>query len=94
MDLEETFDKFEEEYLQFNRIEKPLHRRPDLCAFLLLDRLVPGTGDMVSDVTHDEIWLDVDCDQLADVATEEDIMTLVRCGVMYDDKAEALSMFV
>lgn len=94
LDLKAVFNKFKNEFLVFERIENPPHRRPDLCAFLLLDRLVPGTTDMVSSAEHDEIWLDTDCDELAAVATEDDILFLVRCGVRYDDDIESLAMFV
>lgn len=35
------------EYLKFDRVEPKLSRRPDLHAFLLLDRLVPGIRDII-----------------------------------------------
>ena len=86
VDLEATFEKFaEDEYIKFERVENPPTARADLCAFLLLDRLVPGRGDMVSSAEHDEIWLNVDTERLAEVATEADILTLVRCGVRFSD---------
>lgn len=94
INVEELFDKYDEEYLEFERIEDPLHPRPDVCAFLLLHRLLPKNRDMVSAAEHDKIWLDVDPEALAEVATEEDIRTLVRCGVMYELKYDSLSMFV
>jgi hypothetical protein len=34
-------------------------KRPDLHAFLLLDRLVPGDHDMITAATHDEFFLGV-----------------------------------
>lgn len=83
-----------EEYLRFERIKKPLHRRPDLCAFLMLDRLVPGKTDMVSCAEHDEIWLSVEPESLAKVATKEQIIDLVRCGLRYSEDTETLCMFV
>jgi len=94
MDLKEVFDKFEDEYIKFDRVTDRLSERPDLHAFLLLDRLLPGKkGNMVAAAQHDKIWLDTDCERLAEVATEADILTLVRCGVMYDDDYESLAMF-
>lgn len=90
--LEATFKKYNEDYLKFESIEKPLHRRRDIAAYLLLDKLVPnGEYSMVSGASHDEIWLDVDPDKLAHAATEEDILYLVRCGIRYSD--ECLGMF-
>lgn len=95
IDLESVFEKFEDEFLKFNAVENRLHRRKDVCAFILLDKLVPGEGrDIVVSAEHDEIWLDADPERLAEVATEEDILTLVRCGVRYDSTTDSLAMFV
>ncbi len=95
IDLSATFEKFDDVgSTKFKDIAEPLHLRPDLCAFLLLDKLLPNPGrDMVSGAEHDQIFLDADLDKLAEVATEEDILTLCRCGVFYDDDVESLSMF-
>lgn len=93
LDLEVIFDKYEDEHLKFESIQNPLHPRPDICAFLLLHNLVPSGKDIVSAAGHDEIWLDVSPESVAQVATEEDILTLIRCGVMLSDD-ESFSMFV
>ena len=94
IDLILTFEKFDNEYLEFERVENKLHSRPDLCAFLLLDKLLPKAGrDMVCAAEHDEFFLDVDCKKLAEVATENDILTLRRCGVRYDSSVDSLAMF-
>jgi hypothetical protein len=92
LNLEEIFERYEDEFLRFDRVEEKLHSRRDLCAFLLLDKLMPGTKVMVSAAGHDEIWLDIDCDELAAVAEEKDILTLIRCGVRNDEGY--LAMFV
>lgn len=98
IDLEEMIamlnDDAGEEYIKFDRVEKPLHLRPDICAFLLLDKLVPGTTDMVTAAEHDEIWLDIDLSKLAEAAAPADILTLIRCGVRYDENNDSLAMFV
>jgi hypothetical protein len=93
-ELAEVFERHEEEFLKFNRIEQPRSRRPDLHAFLLLDALVPGATDMVSAAEHDEIWLDVDTEALAAVVTEEQVRDLVRCGVRWDAEFDCLALFV
>jgi hypothetical protein len=95
IDLKETFDKFNDEYLRFERVEGKLNQRPDVCAFILLDRLLPREGrDMVASAEHDEIFLSPNGKELAAVATEEDILTLVRCGVRYSAQYDSLCMFV
>ena len=68
----------------------PTYRR-DLRAFTLLDKLVPGMMDIVSAAEHDIIYLDTSVEELAKVASEEDIAILAQCGVMCDD--DGLSMF-
>lgn len=91
MDLLAMFNKFEDEYLKFERISEPRHVRPDIAAFVLLHSLVPGASDIVAAAEHDQIWLDTDPEELAKVATEADVLELVRCGVMFD--GDGLSMF-
>lgn len=92
LNLEEVFAKHDGEFLKFDRVANPASKRPDLCAFLLLDQLLPGNTDIVSSASHDEIWLSVDCEELAKVAAAYQIITLIRCGVRYD--SDGLCMFV
>lgn len=94
-ELAALFEKHENEYLEFKPMPpQRLCERRDLCAFILLHQLVPGTNDMVSAGEHDQIWLDVSAEALAAVAMEDDVLTLIRCGVMYDEETDSLSMFV
>jgi len=94
IDVEATFEKYEDEFLKFDRVQNKLHSRRDICAFLLIDKLLPRAGmDMVCAAEHDEIYLDADVEKLAEVATEEDILTLVRCGVHFESSTDSLAMF-
>lgn len=93
INLKEEFEKHEDEYLKFERIESPLHTRHDVAAFLLLDKLVPGSRGMIAAAEHDEMFLETDMEELAKVATTDDICTLVRCGVRFGDY-DSLCMFV
>lgn len=94
--LEAIFEDFEDEFLEFHKVENKASNRPDLCAFIALDRLVPSEhgNDIVCAAEHDEIWLATDVEKLAAVATKEDILLLVRCGVRLDVDQDALAMFV
>ena len=84
LDLEALFAKHEAEFIKFDREQNPRHPRRDVCAFLLLHELAaaekPGRT-MVEVAEYDEIWLDADVDTVAEKATEEQIVTLIRCGV-------------
>lgn len=94
MTLEQMFESvMEEEFLQFARIKNPLHPRPDVCGFLLLHELQPANRDMIDGAWHDEYHLAIDCDELEKVITQEQVITLVRCGVRYDDEQCGLVVF-
>lgn len=94
-ELAELFEKHNDEYIKFERVENKRHSRPDLHAFLLLDELCPSENDsdMVAAAEHDEIYLDVDVEDLAVVVSEDQVIELTRCGVRYSDEY-GLCMFV
>lgn len=92
----ELFDNSEDkEFLRFERVKNKLSNCPDIHAFILLENLCPPKKgeDMVGSASHDEIYLNVDVDKLADVITVEQIIDLVRCGVRYDESCGSLAMF-
>lgn len=93
MTIEERFKQFEDDFLKFQKVEGKRSERPDLHAFILLDEILPGTGDIVSGAEHDEIYLSVDLEDLDKRATDDHIQELVRCGVMISE-FHCLSMFV
>lgn len=93
-DVHAAFEKHNDEYLKFDNITNKLHPRPDICAFLLLDKLLPHAGrNIVRVAEHDEFYLDVNMEKFAEVASDDDILTLTRCGVRYDSEIDSLSMF-
>lgn len=94
IDIKSAFEAAEDDFLKFEAYKNPLHRRPDIAAFLLLDMLDPDNEDIVTAAEHDEIFLAVCMKNLAKVATEEDIRNLRRCGVCYSSEYDLLSMFV
>jgi hypothetical protein len=95
IDLEQAFEATDDEFLKFDRIENPPHPCPDICGFLRLHELVPCKmgRDMISAAEHDEYFLDVDCEELAKVATQEDILFLHRCGIRYSTEFDCLAVF-
>ncbi len=95
MDIHERWEavtKEGDEFLKFEKVANKRSQRPDLHAFLMLDELFPGTSDLVSSASHDEIWLDVDDDQV-ETLTDEQILELSWCGVRHDSDG-GLCMFV
>lgn len=92
--LAQLFELHSAEYLKFESIAKPMHSRPDLCAFLMLAALVPGEGDLVCAAEHDIIYLKTNCEQLAAVITSDEVRDLHRCGVSFSEEFDCLSLFV
>lgn len=86
------FEKHNTEYSEFDRIKKPITKRPDLYAFLMLENLCPSNVGIIAGAEHDEIFIDVDLDRLAEVITEQDIINLIRCSVRLEELG--LCMFV
>ena len=81
-----THDRFETlgDYLNFENVKDKLSDRPDLHAFILLDRKFPEPGrDIVTAAEHDQFYLGIDDEQLEQL-TDDEITDLTRCGVMHD----------
>lgn len=71
---------------------KELH---DYHGFERLLRLgVVGVGDILSSAEHDQVWLNVEMEKFASVATIDDINYLVDCGIHADENYDSLYMFV
>jgi len=93
-ELREVFEDSEDEFGEFSKIENPPSKRRDICAFLKLDSLLPSekVGDIIGWSEHDEFGLDIDLEELAGVATKDDILYLIRCGVIMGEH-DSLTMF-
>ena len=92
-DMADLFERHEGEFIKFDRVTTKRSNRRDLHAFIRLDELVPGDRCVISGAEHDEIWIEVSIPALAKVATEADIIELIRCGVRLDADVESLAMF-
>lgn len=82
-ELHHFFNKHEEEYGYFERIETPLAKRPDLHAFLLLEQLCPDKKNIIGGAEHDIVYLSIDIEELAEKINESQIIELLRCGLSY-----------
>lgn len=93
-DIKAVFEKYGEDYLDFPAVADKMSKRADLHAFMLLDQLLPEGGDIVSAAEHDEIFLDIELDDLAKTSiTEDQVRDLVRCGCRVSDW-DGLCLFV
>jgi hypothetical protein len=93
-DIHDLFEKHNDEFLKFDRIENKRSSRPDIHAFLLLNELCPLNRDIVCSASHDQIWLDPDAEDVCNKATVDQVIELIRCGVFYDEDNSSFSMFV
>ncbi len=83
-----------DEFLEFGNVTEKLNSRPDIHAFILLNAILPSDRCIIAAAEHDQIYLDVDLDELADVVTPEQALELSRCGVFVESRTDSLSMFV
>ena len=92
-EVEGFFNKYtQEEFLEFEKIpqDKRLSERKDLCAFLYLYNKFGGESDVVAGADHDVIYLGFDN---VEELTEEDVLYITRCGVLYDEENDSLMMY-
>ena len=92
--LDEMFDRFSDDYMEFDKIKKKRSNRSDLHAFMLLDELMPSEFDIIGMTGHKEFWLSIDLDDFCKVANEEIVLELIRCGIRLDKGRDAFAMFV
>ena len=95
INIKEIYEKHQDNihHDEFKGIPNKFSSRPDIHAFILLDKLLPGNHSIIAAAEHDQIWLDTDMEKIAEVATEEQIIELMKCGVMYDEDTESFFMF-
>lgn len=91
--LRDLFEKRDAEFLRFDLAGRTGITRQDLTAFILLDQLCPSSGNIIGGSYYDEIYLNIGVEELAKVITEEQVIELIRCGVMYDVQRDSLCMF-
>ena len=94
--LNKFFKDNDDEFLKFEKIPvtRRLSSRPDLNAFMLLDQLAPGDEDIVCSAEHDEIYLSLSRKAITCLASEDQILDLIRCGLRLDDFGDGFAMFV
>jgi hypothetical protein len=94
LNLSEIFKKYESHYHRFDEIENPKTKRSDLQAFLIIDSIFDDDKKIISGVDTYSIYLNVEIEELAKRATEEQIIDLIRCGVSYEEKYDSLTIMV
>jgi hypothetical protein len=94
MTFNEAWEKYESLDGRFDLVTNRLSSRSDMHAFMLLDRLVPGTFCLLQWANVDQVWFEVAVGRVEEAATEEELRDLICCGVFYDARMNALSLFI
>lgn len=94
-EIRELFEKHDEEFLKFEKVENKLSNKRDLHAFMLLDQLSKDkSGDIIGHAEHDEYLLNFDEEEIENLdLTENIIIDLRRCGVLFDEEFEVFKLF-
>jgi hypothetical protein len=89
-------EQLADDFGKFKDLPKKLKvsRRPDLCGLVLLDKLVPGSTNLISSANHEEVVLSVPLWKLAARAKEEDVRNLARCGISLSAYAPDLIVII
>lgn len=90
LNIPELFSKHEDKFLKSD----DTFENNDLYAFNLLKKYRGKGSDIISGADHDVIYLNVDIELLSQWSTEDEIIALTRCGVMYNTDYDCLSMYV
>lgn len=83
------FEQHEGRYLEAKRIGPR-----DLAVFNKLASMVEIKYDIISDADYEMILVGVAPEELAQVATEDDIIWLIEHGLLYDSNDESFYMHV
>ncbi|MCK5614645.1 hypothetical protein KAR91_72945 [Candidatus Pacearchaeota archaeon] len=92
MNIHDKFEAVNDEFRDFDKVENKRAGRADLHAFILLDELFPGAGDIICACDYEEYYLNIREDQIEQL-TDDQILELVRCGVIHDDEHDSLRLF-
>ena len=90
MSIEEQFKKFgDEEFMKFECINNPQFKTPKLCGLVALEKLVGNKIDFAAE--HDKVWC-AKCNRDLTLSDEE-VIYLLRCGILWDDEFEGFFFF-
>lgn len=101
MNLKRLIDKYATQYGRFDLIKNPPSTHRDLCAMLILEKFMtnPKTSVINSVNTvdmhgHPEemIVFEPSIHAIETMATEDQVIDLIRCGCRYNGEYEALVM--
>jgi hypothetical protein len=80
------WDKYKKHFLNWNAVQNRLATCPQVHALILLDKLFPNRSYLISDAYHELLRLAITWEELEKVASESQIIDLIRCGFSWSEK--------
>lgn len=90
MTTQEQFEKFQGEFLKFDRVVNKRSNRRDLHAFLMIDEKYPSHSTIVESAEDSEIFIGIPSEE---TFTDDEVIELIRCGVRWEESV-GFCMFV
>ena len=87
MSKEEQFEKCDEEWGKFERIENPRFKTPKLCGLVAIEEL--EGKEIEFDAQHDELC----CGSCERELTDEEVIHLLRCRILWNSEHECFYFF-
>lgn len=95
LDIKALAKKYEKERNKFENVAAKRSEYRDVHALLLLAEIIGKPGyKIISAAEHDIVYLEPSLEVIAHVATEDQFIELLRCGVHIDRDTDSLAMFV
>lgn len=79
--------------LLFREIEEKYSEKRDIHALCLLDRVFPGTENLIEGSEANQIWFSIPLEKL-ETLSDQQIRELDATGVFYDEEFKCLSMVI
>lgn len=68
-------------YFDIENIKCRMYQPPDVNAFVLINNILPSDKNIILSVGPNEIVLNADAELLCQLAYDDELVDLVRCGV-------------
>ena len=94
MNIKKIMEEVNDEMCKFEKVVTKFSNRADLHAFILLDKILPNSTDIISATAYKSIFIDIDIKKLEKVISYDQIVELVRCGICYESDYDCLYKFV
>jgi len=90
MNIEEQFEKFENEFHNFNLIKDPQFKSPEICGFAAIEKIRGEKIDFAAE--HDVLYCGGHSEDDRDL-TDDEVILLLRCGILWNSEFDSFFIF-